>query len=424
MAADRSSLSTTSLSSSTASSLGGPTLKKATLVITGGSGWLGSTIAKVAYKHWEDLAEIRLFDCCPPDREVISSITGFSPPRGKPKVSYFHGNVLDEDALMACFAKADAVIHCAAVVESGSVLARRRMKQVNVNGTHRVVQACLECGVRALIFTGSLTQVMGSSNALNPVRFDESYQPSGRHQLAFPHYGGSKNAAENLVLLANEQEGKEGIALRTCSLRCPPMYGEGDTLFVPGVLAFARQCFGYFVPLGLWGNSGVTMQALYIGNGAWAHVLAAKKLLASSGDAVGGNDGSRDSAVDLSSDHDASGDADIGGNMYYVGDHTPICSFSNFYAQFLRPLGYRVLPIGIPFFLVRFLIFLLDFLLILLAIVRVDVAIPLNRGTLKCLRTSHSVSWEKARRELDYAPLYSHKTALAQSMEFYRKVAS
>ena len=422
MATDRrrsSSLSTTSLSLSSTSSEVESTQKRSTLVITGGSGWLGSTIAREAYKHWEDLAEIRLFDCSPPDREVISGITGFSPPKGKPKVSYYYGSVLDEDALLACFAKADAVIHCAALVEKGNFRARKQMKLINVDGTHRVVQACLECGVRALVFTGSVLQVMDNLETTKPIRYDESYQPSGKHGFIFPHYSRSKNAAENLVLLANEQEGKEGVALRTCSLRCPSLYGDGDMVSVYPALAISRQCFGYFVPMGLRGNSGVTMQALYVGNAAWAHVLAARKLLRLRDPLCG--DKSRDSAVDLSSDADMSGDTDISGKMYYIGDHTPVCSLANFYTQFLRPLGYRVFPIGIPFFIARILVFFLDFLIILLSIVHVDMTLPLNRGTLRYMRINHSVSWEKARKELDYTPLYSHKTALAQSMEFYRK---
>lgn len=384
--------------------------KKLILVITGGNGWLGSTIAKLAYERWDNLEEIRLFDSNPPDRSVISGITGFSTPAGRPKVSYQPGSVLDEGALLACFTKADAVIHCAAVVEKGSVLARRRMKSVNVDGTQRVIEACLECGVRALVFTGSLTQVIGTDMA-KPIHYDESYQIK-REELIYPHYGGSKNEAENLVLLANKQEGREGVPLRTCSLRCPLMYGEGDRNVVPIAIQAAKRCFGYYVPVGLMGNNAVTMQSLYVGNGAWAHILAAKKLLGLGDSSYAGE--AKNGVVDCFTS------TDIGGKFYYIGDHSPISSMTNFMAEFLRPLGYRVLPFGVPFWLVRVVVFFLEFLVILLAFLRIDVSSNMNRSTLRYMKASHSISWDRASKELEYAPLFSHKTALARSMEFYR----
>lgn len=388
--------------------------KKNILVITGGSGWLGSTIAKLAYQHWESLQEIRVFDCTPPDKSIISGITGLNTPASKPKVSYYPGNVLDEDSLLTCFVKADVVIHCAAVVENGSFLRRKRMKSVNVDGTQKVVQACLECGVRGLVFTGSLLQAHAvRTDTRNPVRYDELYQPKANEELTFSHYGSSKSEAENLVLLANGQEGRAGVSLHTCSLRFPMMYGEGDTVTVPPAIQGARRCFGYLIPIGFTGNNGVTSQPVYVGNAAWAHVLAAQRLL-ELGETVSNKD---DSAVELMVDSDT----DIGGKFFYIGDHSPICSLSNFFAQFLRPLGYRVSPYGVPIWLAKFLVFFLELLLMILAFLHVDVRSSLNRGTMKFLQQSHSFSWDKAKRELGYKPLYSHRTALAHSMEFYHK---
>lgn len=387
--------------------------KKVLLVITGGSGWLGSTIAKLAYRHWEELREIRLFDLNPPQRNVISSITGFSSPsEGKPKISYLPGSILEESDLLSCFAKADVVIHCAGLVENGSILLRRRMRSVNVDGTQKVVQACLECGVRGLVFTGSVLQVVQTDTTW-PVRYDESCQPT--KELIFPHYGGSKSEAENLVLVADGKEGREGIPLRTCSLRCPVMYGEGDKSMIPPVIQTAKRCFGYFLPLGLTGNNGVTLPSLYVGNGAWAHIVAARKLL----ELEEAEELTEASAVEIVSD----AGLEVGGKFFYIGDHSPDSSLSNFFSQFLRPLGYRVLPVGVPFGLVRIFVFFLEFMFILLAFFRIDFRSTVDRGTLQYFKLSHSISWEKAKRELGYTPLFSHQNALAESMEYYRKTS-
>ena len=406
-------------------SLGHLLKRKKTLVITGGSGRLGSTIARLAYDHWDDLQEIRIFDQSPPDKCTLTDITGFSPSSSKPRISYYSGNILDEESVLGAFAKADVVIHSAAIAETGSILSRRNMKKVNVDGTHNVVQACLECGVHVLVFTGSLAQVFAKKSR-KPTRYDESYQLPVKSELAFPHYGGSKNEAENLVLLANGQEGKEGVILRTCSLRCPGMYGEGDTIFVSLNVAIARRCFGYLVPLGLFASNGVTMQSLYVGNGAWAHIVAARKLL-EYGEEI--DDDFRSCRSDVSKNGDSvvdvtasSRDTDVGGKFYYIGDHTPITSLPKFYNQFLRPLGYRVLSFGVPYPLIVIIAFFLEFFLILLAVVRIDIHNPLTRSTLQVARLSHSYSWDKAKKELDYKPLYSHKVSLARSMEFYRQI--
>ena len=374
--------------------------RRTIVVITGGIGALGSHIARLVYSHWSEVREIRLYDTKPPDANVITSITGYATSNDKPKVSYYPGNVLDSDALRTVFVKADVVIHCAAVVENGSLQARRKMKLVNVDGTRKVVQTCLECGVRALVFTGSLSQVLSLSKHHNcEVRYDEDNDSlKGTSELIFPHYGGSKCEAENLVLLANGQEGKNGSKLFSCSLRLPVMFGEMDSMFIPVGLRAAKHCFGYLVPIGLTAQSGTTMQSLYVGNGAWAHVLAAQKLL------------------------NPERQAEIGGKYYYIGDHSPVCSMANFQAQFLGPVGYRVFPVGVPLFLMMILAYFVEFLLLLLSLFGLDYGVVLNRGSVRYAKLSHSYSWERAKNELEYEPLYSHKTALAKSMDYYRKV--
>ena len=403
MSTPRSLRRSTSSSSSVCSSpcLGGGAQHrgKTVVVITGGSGALGSHIARLVYSQWSEIHEIRLYDCRPPDASLITSITGYATSIDKPKVSYYPGDILDSDALSSAFVKADVVFHCAAIVENGSVVARRKMKKVNVDGTQNVIQACLECGVRALVFTGSLTQVLSLPKHHRVARYEEASDPPREtKELMFPYYGGSKSKAENLALLANGQMGKDGNKLHTCSLRLPAMFGEKDSHFITTGLWAAKHCCGYLVPIGLTARPGTTMQSLYIGNAAWAHVLAAQKLL------------------------DPEKQTEIGGKYYYIGDHSPVCSMANFQAQFLNPLGYRVLPVGIPLFIVMVLAYFLEFVQLLLSFLGVDIGVVLNRGSVRFAKLSHSFSWERARNELEYEPLYSHKTALAKSMEYYRRV--
>lgn len=361
------------------------------MAITGGSGALASHIARLVYTQWQDVQEIRLFDPVPPQPDHLTTITGYTTNRDDPKVSYYHGDMMNADSLLAVFAKADVVIHCAGVVDNGGALTRRRMS-INTVGTKNVVQACLDCGVSALVFSGSTAQVFAAPRSAGPVEYEELMESPERHALLFPHYGSSKAAAERIVLLGNASVGTGGTVLHTCSLRMPPMFGENDNVFVPSALRIARSCFGYYLPP----NSKAKMQSLYFGNAAWAHVLAAQKLL---------NDKSR---------------LVVGGKFYYVGDHTPPCTMAQFHAQFLVPLGYRILPIGVPLFVLLLLAYLVEFLSLFLALFNVNWCTSLTRASVGYLKLDHTVSWRKAKVELGYEPLFPHTTALARSLDYYR----
>ena len=363
------------------------------VMITGGSGSLASHIAKLVYSHWKEVQEIRLFDRIPPQQALITSITGFTTTSDKPKVSYYPGDLLKSDDLLTAFVKVDVVIHCAAAVENGSVLTRREMKKVNVDGTRNVIQACLDCGVTALVFAGSLTQVFRTNIKLMSIN-ESTELPKGSGDLLFPYYGGTKGAAEKLALEANGRCGKDGVQLHTCSLRLPVMFGENDKVFITTPLKAAKTCFGFLVPVGY---TRATMQSLYFGNAAWAHVVAAQRLL------------------------DRDTQPVVGGKFYYIGDHSPVTKLVDFQAQFLKPLGYRVFPLKIPLFLMLFLAYFVEFLVILLAVVRIDFRTNFNRASMRYLKLSHSYSWEKARKELQYEPLYSNTAAIARSVEYYRR---
>ena len=367
------------------------TSRRLNVVITGGSGALASHIARLIYAQWQDVQEIRLFDLVPPQQAYLTSITGYTTGSNDPKVSYYFGDMMDCDTLIAAFAKADVVIHCAGVVDNGGVMTRRRMS-INPAGAKNVIRACLDCGVAALVFSGSLAQVFAAAPLGGSVQYEELMELPVRARLLFPHYGESKAAAEKLVLLANASIGTGGTVLYTCSLRMPPMFGENDQALVPAATRMARACCGCFVPP----NSSAKMQSLYFGNAAWAHVLAAQKLLDEKRKLV------------------------VGGKFYYVGDHTPACSMAEFHAQFLIPLGYRVSRIRVPLFLLTLLAFLVELLSLVLAWFKIDWCANLTGASVRYLKLNHTILWQKARVELGYEPLFPHSTALARSLSYYR----
>jgi len=63
--------------------------------------------------------------------------------------------------------------------------------------------------------------------------------------------------------------------LLTCVLRCPTLYGEGDNTTIPQIVGNAQAGRGKMQV----GDGRNMFDYLYLGNAAYAHRLAAKKLL-------------------------------------------------------------------------------------------------------------------------------------------------
>jgi dihydroflavonol-4-reductase len=71
------------------------------------------------------------------------------------QIQWVEGDIMDISLLNQCFARADRVVHAAAMVtfQAGQAEAMRR---VNVEGTANVVNACLESGVKKLCYVSSV----------------------------------------------------------------------------------------------------------------------------------------------------------------------------------------------------------------------------------------------------------------------------
>lgn len=363
------------------------------VLITGGCGFYGVEIARHVYTHWNRATtEIRLVDINPPPAVVLAYITNNGGVSDGPVVSFHRADVTDRNAIRGAFVRVDVVFHCATLVDTGSIVNRKRMRHVNIEGTHNVIRACLDCGVRCLVYPGSIQQVLRTGSKQQHF-IDETVRLQAGDELIFPFYGHSATEAENQVLLANDTVTDTGTVLHTCSLRFPPMYGENDRHFVPFAIILARRCCGYFPAPP---NSFALMSAMYVGNAAWAQLCAAERLL------------------------DNEDSMTVGGKIYYIGDDTPPSSYTDFIKEFLRPLGYRISPIRVPLFILLFIAYLLEFFVICLYWIGVDYPSSWNRGSIKFVRTSHSIRWERAKAMLKYRPLYAFNTALARSMVYYR----
>lgn len=362
------------------------------VLITGGCGFLGVHIARHVYLHWKNALEIRLVDTSPATEAILQYITSNGGVRDGSRVSFCYGDVCELDSLRQAFGgKVDIVFHCAGLVETGSVINRKSMYRVNVDGTRNVVECCSDSGARCLVYPGSVAQVL-TTKAKHKI--NEDMAVSRNEELIFPFYGLTASKAEDIVIHANGRRSTTtGTTLYTCSLRSPFYYGENDTTFVPSACIIAKSCLGFFPGKA---DSATLISTMYVGNAAWAHLRAAEALL---------------------DDHLRT---KVAGEVFYIGDETPAANITNVYKEFLKPLGYRMAPIRIPLIFLLILAYIFEFVAVCLAWFKFDLVTSLNRSTVKLISTSHSFSWRKARDDMKYKPHYSYAASLANSMQYYR----
>ena len=195
----------------------------------------------------------------------INKLTGFDIQEGNTvkdgRFSFIQGDVRNiQDVTEACKG-IDLVIHAAAIVDWGT-RPESEVYDVNVGGTDNIVKACKENKVRALVFTSSLDAVFTGKPQID---IDESVPyPEKFHSM----YCKSKYLGEKIVLSENSE------AFHTCALRPSDVYGEADPYHVESLLNMAKS--GFYVRLG---NGKAKSQHVYVGNIAYAHVLAGKALL-------------------------------------------------------------------------------------------------------------------------------------------------
>jgi dihydroflavonol-4-reductase len=156
------------------------------VLITGGTGFLGSNLAAALLKEG---CNVRIL------RRAGSSLSAL----GSLQVEHVIGDVRDIDCLRRATRGCDTVFHTAAIISYWRK-ERPLMHEVNVLGTRNVAQACLENGVRRLVHTSSTAAVGFPENgslADETLRFNWEPYDVG--------YRNSKHHAEKEILRAVKQ---------------------------------------------------------------------------------------------------------------------------------------------------------------------------------------------------------------------------
>jgi UDP-glucose 4-epimerase len=174
--------------------------EKSRVLVTGGSGRLGTYVVDVLLSDYE----VRVLDLVAPGQDVDIVI----------------GSVEDHDLVIDAMRDVDAVVHLANL-DAGVRAPEEDFIKINVGGTWNVLDAAEKAGVKRFVYASSYNAT-GFSKDFPPL-----YLPVDIHHPLNPvhAYGISKLLAENMCETFSRRSGMEVVCLR------PPLILRDETVY-------------------------------------------------------------------------------------------------------------------------------------------------------------------------------------------------
>lgn len=340
--------------------------KQPKVLITGGSGFLGSRIVEELFEKDSPLKPslVRVFD--------IKKYKG----KFSSQIEFVKGDIQDKQAVeMACH-DIDIVIHSAAIIDWGTK-SKEEVLNINVGGTKNITEACIKKNIKYLVYTSSLDAVFTGKPLIN---IDETQPYPEKHHTI---YCKSKKLGELEVLKANSEH------IKTCVLRPSDIYGEADPYHIDSLINMAKT--GFYVRLG---NGKSKCQHVYVGNMAYAHVLATAEMW--------------------------KGNKKLFGEIFFITDGDG-SNFFKFFDQVVRGAGYKIFPKNL--WLPKGLALVIGSISELMAIVISPIKKynpTFSRFAVIYTCTEFTFSAGKAENIFGFKPKYSTEEALQCTVDYYK----
>eukprot|EP01018_Ginkgo_biloba_P025593 Gb_29102 [translate_table: standard] len=292
---------------------------------------------------------------------------------------YYCADLRDKSQVVKVCQGASVVFHMAA--PDSSINNFQLHFSVTVQGTQNVISACLECKVKKLVYTSSPSTVFDGVHGIYDG--DESLPYPDKHNDI---YSQTKAEAEAMVLQSNGREG-----LLTCAIRPSSIFGPGDKLMVPSLVAAARAGKSKFII----GDGKNMYDFTFVENVAHAHICAEQALDAGAG--VG-----KDAAS---------------GKAYFITNMDPI-KFWDFVSLILRGLGYERPRIHIPVKIVMPIAYMIEWTYQMLAPYGMPVP-QLTPSRIRLLSCNRTFSCSRAEKLIGYSPLVPLEEGIKLTLESY-----
>ena len=222
------------------------------VLVTGGAGFIGSTIARLACQ--EIGARVVVLDDLSSGHR--SNLDGLS-------VTFVEGDVCDPAAVRHAIGGCDTVFHLAASVgNTRSIENPIRDAEVNVLGTLRILEGARQAGAGKVVYSSS-AGIFGELTTL-PIREDHPIDPD-------TPYGASKLAGEKLCLAYAKLYPIEAVCLRYFNV-----YGVNQRYDAYGnvIPIFAHRILSG-EPITIYGDGEQTRDFVNVRDVAWANLRAA-----------------------------------------------------------------------------------------------------------------------------------------------------
>ncbi|KAG9440234.1 hypothetical protein H6P81_020399 [Aristolochia fimbriata] len=344
-------------------------------VVTGGRGFAARHLVEMLIRSQKWFVRIAdLGSSVKLDPHEEDGILGDALKSGR--VQYVSTDLRNKVQVVKAFDGAEVVFHMAA--PDSSINNYQLHYSVNVEGTKNVIDACIECKVKRLIYTSSPSVVFdgvhGIYNGDESMPYPKKYNDS---------YSATKAEAEALVIKANGRNG-----LLTCCIRPSSIFGPGDRLMVPSLVAAARAGKSKYII----GDGNNMYDFTYVENVAYGHICAEQALASEAAE-------------------------EAAGQAYLITNTEPI-KFWEFMSLILEGLGYERPSIKIPASVMMPIAHLVEWTYKLLAPLGMKVP-QLTPSRIRLLSCNRTFSCSKAKNKLGYLPIVSLKDALKKTVESY-----
>jgi nucleoside-diphosphate-sugar epimerase len=261
------------------------------IFVTGASGFIGSAICKTF--------SVLKYSVCGAvkNKDIISQI---------PNVKYVSvGDVTLNPDWKNLLAGYDCVIHCIGMSEQLNLNTKKIFRQINFEVTKKLAEQCVMAGVKKFIFLSSISVLGDNTNNRKPFKYSDKVNPIG-------YYAQSKHEAEKKLLEINAKNSLDVIIIRP-----PVVYGLGAKGKINSLLKILKLKLP--LPLGL-----VNSKKSFIN----IHNLV--------------------SILNCCVKH-----PNLKGKVFLVSDDEDV-SLQNFLRYIADAIGYRLLLLPFPLFLLRF----------------------------------------------------------------------
>ena len=229
----------------------------ARLMLIGGAGLVGSHIVDRLVR--EPVAEIVVYD-----NFVRGTRGNLAEAVTHPAVRIVEASMTDRAALRRELAGVDGVFLLASLWLGECVNDPRSAWEVNTIGTWNVVEACLEAGVKRIVFSSSAS-VYGNALAI-PMTEDHAFNNRTT-------YGATKIANEQMLRAVYEQHRLPYVAYRYMNIYGPRMDYQGT--YVSVIMKVLDRIFAGEPPV-IFGDGTQVYDFIYVDDVAEANVLGMK----------------------------------------------------------------------------------------------------------------------------------------------------